>query len=564
MKLTFFAFLFFFLGYSQKNESFKLPWHKKVLEFYRVNNDSAIFYSKKMQMHANSPCEQMYALAYEANSIYFKRECDSSKKLSLRTLSKIEQQASILSDSCYFFLKYNVLGRIVYAEKCLGNYHKALEYISKCRVLNEHYSQYSKNHELVLNYKSALIYIKLGQYKKAIALLNKIKSFPHEAYNKLTHSSIYVALGDSYLKFYEKYLNKSFLDSARVYYKKHYELSTQIESQVKYTQKLYNIKKGIISSYNSRYDSSLYYLRKAKSINLIEQKHFTNQEIDFYMSEAFHNLNKFDSSIYYANQFLKKYNNYPGNNNLLLKTHNILASSFNENKQYNKAYEHSSIALDEFKKIGRLKVNGIEKLNLINLKKIHNENQVFLNKKNIKWGVYKVLLTLLVIVLLVFIYRNYIYKKMIKSNNLLSVTNELIVKKDLIKGIGQSKISINEDIVHKIIKGLEQLEKEKEFLNDDFNLPYIAKKLNSNTSYVSKVINHYRGKSFKQYINNLRIEYIMKELKEKPSLRKFSIDAISKDLGYSNASSFSKIFKKNTGVNPSDFIKELNKNDNKA
>jgi len=558
MKLSPFIFLslLFFLGHSQQKEKPYSYWFKKTQEFCRVNNDSMLFYSRKMQVSSDSPCEYINGLKFEANSIYFKRECDSSKKMCLKILKKLAQEASALSDSCFFNLKAHTLVRIIYAEKCQGNYSKALEYISEHKNLIKQYPQYSKKNNITNIYQSALIHIELEHFVKAINLLQKCIDIAKDRSDKLFLPSAYTALGNTYMKLYKNSLKTNYLDSSKIYYKKAYGTAIKIKKQTKYTQKLYMIKKGVFALYDKRFDSALFYIRKAKNIKLTEQKHFTNQEIDIYMSKAFYKLNQLDSSIYYGNQFLKKHTAFPRGNNLLLEAYTILANSYNKSAQPEEAYKHSSLALLETKKMEVKKISAIEKLNLLALNKIKDENQLLLSRKSEKWLIYKILITILIIFLIAFLFRSFILKK--KINKKSKINDEKNNTSTPAKKNNTSQININENIVNQVLLGLSQLEKEKAFLKTDFSLQFIAQALNSNTSYISKIINHHTGASFKQYTNNLRIQYIIKELKDQPTLRKHSLDAISKDLGYSNASSFSKIFKKHTGVNPSDFIKELN------
>ncbi|MEE9407766.1 MAG: helix-turn-helix domain-containing protein, partial [Polaribacter sp.] len=122
----------------------------------------------------------------------------------------------------------------------------------------------------------------------------------------------------------------------------------------------------------------------------------------------------------------------------------------------------------------------------------------------------------------------------------------------------RSDLILKDAITEGILLGLERIEENKTFLQSNFDLKYVANKLNSNTSYVSKTINKNKHQSFKDYLNKLRIDFIVVELRNNSKLRRHSLDAIAKDIGYSNGSSFSKIFKKITGINPSYFIDKLN------
>ncbi len=540
-----------------------MDWFHKADKNARVDNDSMLFYSKKMQSSANSPCEYINGLTFEANAIYFKRDCNASKKICEKILKKIDKEASSLNDSCFYHLKAKTLGRLMYAEKCLGNYTEALKYITKSQNLNKDYKKYSSLYTVQSLYQSALIYVALEKYSEAIKQFKNITSKAEKHTTKLLLPSIYMAVGDSYLKLHERSLQKKFLDSAKIYFKNYREITTKINTQKTYSQKLYEIKKGIIALHEKKFKDAILHLQKAKNIKLSEEKPFTMQEIAFYKAKAFYHLNYPDSTIYYATKFLKKHNLFPKNSTFRMKGHSLLAKAYEDTEKLTKALYHSSMALSEAKRLDTLKFNGIEKLNLINLKKAKQKQQILIDKRRKKWfAFFTLFVTTIVLSLLLFQFYKFREKRK-KSyssfdNSELKKENNIPLPIQVNATSNTSVLKINDDIIHKILLGLEKIEKEKTFLKTDFNLQYIANEVNSNISYVSKVINFHKKKSFKEYTNTLRIEHIIKELKEKPITRQFSIDAIAKELGYSNASSFSKIFKKNTGINPSVFIHNLN------
>ena len=117
---------------------------------------------------------------------------------------------------------------------------------------------------------------------------------------------------------------------------------------------------------------------------------------------------------------------------------------------------------------------------------------------------------------------------------------------------------INETTKHQILEGLNKLEKQEYFLRQDCNSYNVAKKIKTNTSYLSKVVNSHYQKNFNAYINDLRINYAVLKLKNDNRFRKFSIQSIAEEVGYKSADSFTKYFKKQTGLNPSFYIKKLN------
>ncbi|SEH40902.1 AraC-type DNA-binding protein [Chryseobacterium culicis] len=108
-----------------------------------------------------------------------------------------------------------------------------------------------------------------------------------------------------------------------------------------------------------------------------------------------------------------------------------------------------------------------------------------------------------------------------------------------------------------LIEKIEQFEKSKSFLTKNITLDSLSKDFDTNRDYLSKLVNEVKGKNFSQYLNELRINYIVEELKSNEKIRKHTIAAIADDIGYNNAESFTNAFKKITGTLPSYYIKAL-------
>jgi AraC-like DNA-binding protein len=70
-----------------------------------------------------------------------------------------------------------------------------------------------------------------------------------------------------------------------------------------------------------------------------------------------------------------------------------------------------------------------------------------------------------------------------------------------------------------------------------------------------------KNKSFKQYITELKIEYLIKKLKLDKNYRKYTIKYLAEEIGYTSASAFTRAFKKHKGIIPSEFIKSLSEED---
>lgn len=110
-----------------------------------------------------------------------------------------------------------------------------------------------------------------------------------------------------------------------------------------------------------------------------------------------------------------------------------------------------------------------------------------------------------------------------------------------------------EEILAKLLK----FEKSELFLDPQIRLATIAKKLDTNTRYLSSIINASKAKSFNAYINSLRIRFILDKLNSEPRYRTYKISYLAEASGFTSQSSFNTAFKEFTGYTPSAYIKNL-------
>lgn len=109
----------------------------------------------------------------------------------------------------------------------------------------------------------------------------------------------------------------------------------------------------------------------------------------------------------------------------------------------------------------------------------------------------------------------------------------------------------------KIIQNLEKFESSQIFIKNNVSLPYVAGYLGTNTKYLSNIIKTFKNKDFNAYINDLRIDYILRKLNEEKEYRNYKISSLAEDAGYSSHSKFATIFKNTVGVSPSTYIQHL-------
>ncbi|KZS38229.1 hypothetical protein AWE51_19525 [Aquimarina aggregata] len=123
----------------------------------------------------------------------------------------------------------------------------------------------------------------------------------------------------------------------------------------------------------------------------------------------------------------------------------------------------------------------------------------------------------------------------------------------------KAKLTIPDEVVKEILNKLKIFENELGFTQQEISLTSLAKKFKTNSNYLSKIINTYKEKSFKHYINDLRINQSIVKLKTEPKFRNYTIKAIAQEMGFNTAEVFSKTFYNQNGIYPSYFIKELEK-----
>jgi AraC-like DNA-binding protein len=118
-------------------------------------------------------------------------------------------------------------------------------------------------------------------------------------------------------------------------------------------------------------------------------------------------------------------------------------------------------------------------------------------------------------------------------------------------------IGIADELVKQILEKLKRFESKKEYLQPNITVQTLSATFETNSKYISKIVNTHKGKTFIQYINDLRIEYALIQLQKDNKLRKYTIHALALEYGFNNAESFSTAFYKKTRLKPTYFIKEL-------
>ncbi|CAM1341199.1 helix-turn-helix domain-containing protein [Tenacibaculum amylolyticum] len=287
----------------------------------------------------------------------------------------------------------------------------------------------------------------------------------------------------------------------------------------------------------------------------------------YYCGEAYNKLNNTPKAIAYFKKvdtiFREKGNLFP----LIRETYEHLIQYYKKRKDLNShlTYVNQLIRLDSILHNEEIYLNKglITKYDIPKLKSEKEDIIKQMNASETKSFSIIIIISVSLLVIIILLCYQIKLKKEYK-NKFLEIINKpkkLITEKKIEnsddKIVETTSINIPQKIIDDVLEALDSFEKKHQYINKDITLSSLAKKVGSNTNYLSKIINHFKEKSFSNYLNDLRIEYAIEKLKQDTIFRKYTIKAIAEEVGFKNSESFSKAFYKLKGIKPSYFLKEL-------
>lgn len=115
------------------------------------------------------------------------------------------------------------------------------------------------------------------------------------------------------------------------------------------------------------------------------------------------------------------------------------------------------------------------------------------------------------------------------------------------------------DMAEWLEKLLFLMEDQKPYLNPELSLPDLSRLMHTNSSLLSQVINLGVRKNFNDFVNEYRITEF-KRLVHSPLHQHMSLLGKALDAGFNSKSTFNRVFKKNTGLSPKEFVDQLSPN----
>lgn len=548
--------------------------------------DQGLEYAAELQKSSNA---EHLSFAYGAGSYLYqlkgnRSKCDEWYKKALEYYNKIPESVQKLNLRAYL---YNYRGLTEWKRKnfsnALTNYQEGIKLSTKTTDVIQ-----------IVKFKSniALVNEEVGNYALAIKnlrqnsdFLNKNEGLYESEQLQNSKSNIYTNLGNVYEGYFMKNRTKRFLlDSAEYFYKRAITYSQNyVDNKMTSTLSLGNIylfKKDFKNAERTYFDISMY----AKQ----------NKDEGYYrianynLGDLYYSIKNYDKALV----FLKKVDSISVKgkkiDRISFQSNYIQAKIYNLKDEPEQAFKHSKIYLDSYEKYeGELREEALEvnyKLGTANL----SDEMISIREKykyEVLWNkALKVLYVILVIGIVFFLIKsirdkNKAQKKMnalieeFKANLEKKEIEKVEIEKATVEEAAiaievpeledsllkkeNANLSIDEAKENKIVEKLLALEDKLEYLNADFTLSYVAKKIKTNTTYLSYVVNKRFGKSFGEYSNELKINYVINQMITNHLYRKYSTQAIAESVGFKNAVSFAKSFRKRTGVSPAQFANNI-------
>jgi len=125
-----------------------------------------------------------------------------------------------------------------------------------------------------------------------------------------------------------------------------------------------------------------------------------------------------------------------------------------------------------------------------------------------------------------------------------------------IDNVENTEDNLPKQVYEKLQKDILNIMKQTNIVCDsEFSIKKLAELVNSNTTYVSRVINEMTGNNFRAFLNEYRVKESMLRLNDTENYGNWTIKAIAESVGYKSQSNFISVFTKYTGIKPSMYQK---------
>ncbi|WP_298119267.1 AraC family transcriptional regulator [Flavobacterium sp.] len=534
-----------------------------------ANIDSSYILADKIEK-SNKYLHKAFALGIKSYIFQIKGDSIQSKKNYAKAVFFLNKEKNSIEKLKIQSYLINFEGL---SEWKRNNYLKSLDCFEKGEKISEEIKDTFQIIKFMGN--KALIKSEIGEYNSAIKITKKVLSLIDRNINQYDEKQYYSNKSTNNLHlgwyFQKKYQNdvskKNYLDSSFFYYEKaifysEYSLINRINAEKSI---------GINFLLKDEYDKALKLLKKTLVLINEDDGDYKAEVANinynigccyYFKRKRLESLAYFKKvdSLYHSNKNKVHVVNYIGSNNYQAKIYLELGN-------LNEANKYSKIASEEYEKNTEYLANKKNELiSRISSKELQNEMLAIQKKYRSEFilgTILKSIIILFVLVLVFLLVKTYRDKKRIiaKVNLLIEESKNERNKEETIKNseIDKKTILISGEEEDEIVKKINLVNEKQLYLKQEFNQQYLAKKLKTNTTYLSYIFNKVYGKTFSVYYNELRLDFVINEIINNKKFREYSTQAIAESAGYKNADSFTISFKKKTGLTPFQFINEIKK-----
>nr|WP_315155759.1 AraC family transcriptional regulator [uncultured Flavobacterium sp.] len=516
----------------------------RIFEFKKDSSKAAVYLFAYLHKAKNEQNWKEIVNAYQ-NIIY-----QSPSKLKIIYADSMIFAGKKTNDNAIVGSAYLSKGIVYYGEKqqilALDNYLLANNYISKT---NDKYLIYK------VKYHMALVKYYLGFYDEAISLLNESITYFKEKNPRAYLNSLHF-LGLCYNKI-GNYGLCSETNSLGISESKRLDLS---EMKGYFIQS-----EGINEYFKNNFELAIKNIESSLN-EITESKDFANESIsNFYIGKSYWSLNKKEKALPYFLKVDKNFNDKKYIRPDLREVYEILITYFKGKKDLKMQlyYIDQLLKADtQLHETYRYLIGKIHKE--YDTKELLNEKEKIqsqLNQRKYYDYILVIVILFLFPSLLILTYRHFKLRKVYKqrfdelmskrNNENPTISKEKITKPEI--------LDINPDAISTILNQLEKFERDQKFLEKNINLINLSATFKTNTKYLSKVISHYRDKGFVEYINDLKIDYVIDLLKNDRKARKYTNTALAEEAGFSSTQRFATAFFANTKMPTSFFIDQIKK-----
>ncbi|GAA4275618.1 helix-turn-helix domain-containing protein [Aquimarina mytili] len=451
---------------------------------------------------------------------------------------------------------YKLKGNLFFME---GNYREAFnQYVIA--------SEFAKKRRDKLEY--AILKFNIGLLKNQLGERVEALDFFKDYMNYISEKELVEKRRDLYIKgiyaLSESYTYNLKLDSAEKYIKKGVVETLKTKDTLMYN--LFVLQSGINYFFQDKYQIAIDSLEKAeKRIRSFAGDDKIGLAIcNYYIGKSFFIQNNTDQGVYYLKRTDTLLNEANTITPELIDTYNVLIAHYknekddkNQLKYINSLLKFDSILKYNYKSLSNKIIRNYESKELLDQKNQlidKLEENTFFSKKLIT--VFIAVILILVTIVFFVIRKNWIYKK--RFQHIIDQTkNNIEESKEENLKIATKNTNLPEELVKEVLERLERFEQSKKFLKGKYTLNSLAKELNTNSSYLSKIINETKKINFANYLNDLKIKEAIDRLTNEKKFRAYTIKTIANEVGFNTAQSFSLAFYKKTGIYPSYFIKQI-------